>query len=93
MCLGIPAKVIEIVDVERCTVRVEVSGVARDVSALCVAPSDEPLETLVGSWVLLHVGFAMSVIDEAEAAKTLELLEQLGEVRQELATMRDSALP
>ena len=46
---------------------------------------------LIGAWVLVHVGFAMSVIDEREAAETLEILSQLGEVQDELAAMRASA--
>jgi hydrogenase expression/formation protein HypC len=92
MCLGIPGRVTEITDAERNLARVEVSGVSRVVNVTCVA---EPgaLNDLVGKWVLLHVGFAMSVIDEAEAARTLEVLEQIGEVQEELASMRRTALP
>jgi hydrogenase expression/formation protein HypC len=44
----------------------------------------------VGDWVLVHVGFAMSRIDEREAAETLRILEELGEVQLELDAMRSS---
>ena len=50
----------------------DVSGVRREVSVACVASG--PLDALVGEWVLIHVGFAMSLIDEAEAARTLDAL-------------------
>jgi hydrogenase expression/formation protein HypC len=45
----------------------------------------------VGDWVLIHVGFAMSRIDEAEAAETLRILTELGEAQAELEAMRLSA--
>lgn len=93
MCLGIPGRVARIVDAERMIAVVEVSGVARKANVTCIAEPGRPLEDLIGAWVLLHVGFAMSVIDEAEAAKTLQVLEAMGEVQNELATMRASALP
>ena len=93
MCLGIPGKVTRIVDAERYLAVVNVSGVERETNVVCVAEEGKPLDELVGSWVLLHVGFAMSRIDEEEAQKTLDVLEQLGEVQDELQAMRESALP
>lgn len=93
MCLGIPGQVKKIEDPERHVAVVEISGVERKVNVICVAPADKPLDHLVGAWVLVHVGFALSVIDEDEAAKTLELLTQLGEVQEELELMRRSAVP
>ena len=93
MCLGIPGRVARIEDPERSLVVVEISGVERKVNVACVAPSDGPLDQLIGAWVLVHVGFAMSVIDEDEAAKTLDVLRQLGEIQEELARMRESATP
>ncbi len=47
-------------------------------------------ESYVGEWVLVHVGFAMSRIDEAEAARTLELLHELGEAQAVFDAMRQS---
>lgn len=91
MCLGIPGRIMKIVDPERMSAIVDVSGVERIVNVTCIAEPDEPLDDLVGAWVLMHVGFAMSVIDEEEAAKTLEIMEQLGEVQEELTAIRQSA--
>lgn len=78
MCLGIPGRIVAITQPERMMALAEVSGVRREVSLACVltgAPED-----LLGAWVLIHVGFAMSVIDEAEAEKTLVALHELGEI-------------
>lgn len=87
MCLGIPARIVEIVDAEGGLAKAEISGVRREVSvALCP-------EAGVGDWVLVHVGFALSKIDEHEAQETLALLEQMGEAyRQELDELRASAV-
>jgi hydrogenase expression/formation protein HypC len=82
MCLGIPGEIVEITDAARLLARADVSGVSREVSLACVAEGDP--EALVGRWVLIHVGFAMSVIDEAEAAATLEALRGLGEAQEVL---------
>jgi len=90
MCLGIPGKVVEIRDAEKKLGLVEVGGVRRQVNLACIVTEDHPVEACVGDWVLVHVGFAMSRIDEAQAAETLEILTQLGEVQEELAAMRAS---
>ena len=90
MCLGIPGRVVEISDPEKKLGLVEVGGVRRQVNLACIVTEDHPVEACVGDWVLVHVGFAMSRIDEAQAAETLELLTQLGEVQEELAAMRAS---
>ncbi len=82
MCLGIPGQIIEITDDERQLAIAEISGVRREVNVACVA--DGPLDGLIGSWVLIHVGFAMSLIDEDEAAETLEALRCLGEAQETL---------
>ncbi len=90
MCLGIPGRVVEISDPEKKLGLVEVGGVRRQVNLACIVTEDHPVEACVGDWVLVHVGFAMSRIDEAQAAETLELLTQLGEAQEELAAMRAS---
>jgi len=90
MCLGIPGQIRAITDSERLIAEVVVGGVSRPVNIACIVNDDHPPESCVGDWVLVHVGFAMSRIDEAEAQKTLALLAELGEVQQELAAMRDS---
>jgi len=92
MCLGIPGQIVAISDTENELGIVDVSGVRREINLICVIDENHPIESCVGDWVLVHVGFAMSRIDEAEAAATLKILEQLGEVAPELAAMRASAV-
>ena len=75
MCLGIPGQIVEIVDDTNHIAKVNVSGVKRNVNVALVY--EEGIEP--GDWVLIHVGFAMSKIDEAEAQETLNLLRQMGE--------------
>lgn len=87
MCLGIPGQIVAITDATRLMAMAEVSGVRREVNVACV--QDGPLDGLVGQWALIHVGFAMSLIDEAEAAKTLEALRDLGEAQETLAQMAE----
>ncbi len=53
-----------------------------------IVAADHPAEACVGEWVLVHVGFAMSRLDEAEAARTLALLRELDEMQGEEAAMR-----
>jgi hydrogenase expression/formation protein HypC len=91
MCLGIPGRIVAIDDAERMLATADVSGVKRQINIACVVDDDHPLEACVGDWVLIHVGFAMSRIDEAEAAETLRILDELGEAQQELDAMRRSA--
>jgi hydrogenase expression/formation protein HypC len=85
MCLGIPAQIVEFLDPDAQLAKAEISGVRRTVSvALCP-------EARLGDWVLVHVGFALSRIDERQAAETLALLEQMGEAyEQELREIRES---
>lgn len=76
MCLGIPGQVVDIVDDANSIARVNVSGVKRNVSVALVRP--EGIEP--GDWVLIHVGFAMSKINEAEARETMKSLQMMGSV-------------
>lgn len=85
MCLGIPGRITAITDETRLMAMAEVSGVRREVNVACIAGND--LASLVGQWALIHVGFAMSLIDEDEAAKTLEALRDLGEAQETLEQM------
>lgn len=86
MCLGIPARLVELVDADAGLAKAELSGVRRTVSvALCP-------EAEIGDWVLVHVGFALARIDEDEARQTLALLEAMGEAyEEELRALRASA--
>jgi len=89
MCLGIPGKITAITDAARLMAMADVSGVRREVNVACIAGND--LTALIGQWALIHVGFAMSLIDEDEAAKTLEALRDLGEAQETLEQMVQSA--
>lgn len=79
MCVGIPARVVEILADEKKSAIVDVEGVQREVSIVIVL--DDGVK--VGDWVLLHVGFAMSIIDEEEAAAQLDFMRLLGSVYDE----------
>ena len=89
MCLGIPGRILDIVDVEKKLATVDVGGIRRAVSLACLVDEAHPVESCVGEWVLVHVGFAMSRIDAVEAQKTLELLAALGEAQAELMAMQE----
>tara|TARA_Y100000815_G_scaffold228698_1_gene217744 strand:- start:616 stop:906 length:291 start_codon:yes stop_codon:yes gene_type:complete len=89
MCLGIPGRIVAITDEARQMAMADVSGVRREVSVACVA--DGPLEGLIGEWVLIHVGFAMALIDEHEATRTLDALRELGEAQEALDAMAEGA--
>ena len=88
MCLGIPGRIIDVHDPDHCMATVEISGVRRAVNIACIVDAEHPPQACLGEWVLVHVGFAMSRLDEAEAAKTLELLTMMGEVQAELEALR-----
>src|SRR5205085_1798414 len=87
MCLGIPGRIVEILDADDALAVVEVGGVRRPINISFVIEPDRPAQACIGIWVLVHVGFAMSVLDEAEAARTLALLEEMQELQAELTAM------
>jgi hydrogenase assembly chaperone HypC/HupF len=80
MCLAIPGKIIEIVDPENHIAKVEVGGVRRNINTGML----DETEVQIGNYVLIHVGFAMSRIDEHEAHETLRVLEEIGQYEDEL---------
>ena len=86
MCLGIPGQVIEVVDRDAGLVRVDISGVRREISVALVDEPAAPIE--VGHWVLIHVGFALARIDEDDARETLALLQRGAELQRELDELR-----
>lgn len=90
MCLGIPGQIVSISDAKNLLAIVDVSGIKREVNIACIADETNPPESCIGVWVLVHVGFAMSRIDEEEAQKTLALLAELGDMQEELAAMDQS---
>jgi hydrogenase expression/formation protein HypC len=91
MCLGIPGRIVTIDDAKRKLATVDVSGVRRQVNIACIVDEAHSVDACLGDWVLIHVGFAMSRIDEAEAAQTLQILTELGEAQAEIDAMRLSA--
>ena len=87
MCLAIPGQIVEIVDEPNRLAKVEVAGVRRTVN-IGLLDGAGP-----GDWVLIHVGFAISQVDEEEAHATRALLEQMGaEYEQELSELRASVI-
>lgn len=89
MCLGIPGCIVSIDNADDLVATVDVSGVRRQINISCIVDEAHPVESCVGDWVLVHVGFAMSRINEAEAAETLRLLQELGELQAELENMQE----
>ncbi len=92
MCLAIPGQVIEFVDSANQIAKVDVVGVKRNINVGLLA-EDDGGGAQPGDWVLIHVGFALSKVDEEEARGTLRLLEQMGaEYEQELEELRASVI-
>ncbi|HEV8151962.1 MAG TPA: HypC/HybG/HupF family hydrogenase formation chaperone, partial [Solirubrobacteraceae bacterium] len=91
MCLAIPGQILEIVDEPNRLARVDVAGVQRNVNVGLLDGEDGGAGP--GDWVLIHVGFALSKVDEEEAMATRRLLEQMGaEYEQELEELARSGI-
>ncbi|MGO9582491.1 MAG: HypC/HybG/HupF family hydrogenase formation chaperone [Acidimicrobiales bacterium] len=89
MCLGIPGEVVELLDSNRHLATVDVAGVRRNINVLLL--EDEGLAP--GDWVLIHVGFAMAKIDQAEAQSALESLKEMGQAyADEVQAMTESQI-
>jgi hydrogenase expression/formation protein HypC len=89
MCLAIPGQIVELVDRERRIAKVDVAGVRRDVDVSLLEHENGGASP--GDWVLIHVGFALSKVDEDEARATLRLLQAMGEAyEQELEELARS---
>ncbi len=86
MCLGIPGQIVDVPDRQAGLATVDISGVRRTVSVALVDEPAAPVEP--GDWVLVHVGFALARIDEAQAQETLDLLRRGAELQQELDEIR-----
>jgi hydrogenase expression/formation protein HypC len=79
MCLGIPGKIIDIYEANDLHMgKVDFGGVTREV-CLAYVP-----EAQIGNYTIVHVGFALNVLDEAEALETLQLLREIGALDEEL---------
>jgi hydrogenase expression/formation protein HypC len=89
MCLGIPGEIVELIADNPHLAKVEITGVRRTINIGLL--EDEHLS--VGDWVLIHVGFAMSKIDEDEAARALEGLQLMGQAyTDEIDAVRASSI-
>lgn len=90
MCLAIPGEIVEFVpDTNDQLALVDVVGVKRRINIGLLAPG----EVGVGDWILIHVGFAMSKVDEKEAAEALAMLEMMGQAfTDELAAVAESSI-
>ncbi len=92
MCLAIPGQVVELIDPDNHIAKVDVAGVRRSVNVGLLVDG-EGGGVGPGDWVLIHVGFAISQVDEAEARATRELLEGMGrEYEQELEELKASVI-
>jgi hydrogenase expression/formation protein HypC len=89
MCLGIPGRIVRIDDARDLIATVDVCGIQRKINIACIVDETHPVEACLGDWVLVHVGFAMSRIDAAEAAETLRILEELAQMQDELRALSD----
>ncbi|MGI8648952.1 MAG: HypC/HybG/HupF family hydrogenase formation chaperone [Rubrobacter sp.] len=91
MCLGIPGRIVEIIDEDIMLAKAEVSGVRRNINIGLVHYDEHRVE--VGDWVLIHVGFAMSTLDEEAAEAALKALQEIGdEYEQELEELKASRI-
>lgn len=91
MCLAIPGQIVEVVDDDRRLARVEVAGVRRNVNIGLLDADDGGVGP--GDWVLIHVGFAISQVDEDEARATRRMLERMGEdYERELEELKASVI-
>jgi hydrogenase expression/formation protein HypC len=91
MCLAIPGQVLEVVDESNRLATVEVAGVKRKVNIGLLDAEGEGAGP--GDWVLIHVGFAISKVDEREAEATLRLLQGMGtDYEQELEELKASVI-
>jgi len=91
MCLAIPGQVIELVDERNQIAKVDVVGVRRNINVGLLADDGDGARP--GDWVLIHVGFALSKVDEQEAQATLSLLRRMGEdYERELEELKASVI-
>ena len=91
MCLAIPGQVVEVTDEVNRLAKVDVAGVQRNVNIGLLDADGDPAGP--GDWVLIHVGFALSKVDEDEAKSTLTMLEGMGDdYEQELEELKASVI-
>ena len=84
MCIGVPGQICAI---DGLLAKVDVSGIQRNVDLTLVGSEDEQGSSRIGQWVLVHVGFAMSIINEAEARETLAALQNMFDVEPDVGAL------
>lgn len=85
MCIGIPGQIVALDQHQPQHAWADVCGVQREVNIALVCREGEPKEAMLGCWVLIHAGFAMSRLDQQEAEDMLAALQAMGEVEQDVA--------
>lgn len=85
MCIGIPGQIVALDQHQPQHAWADVCGVQREVNIALVCREGEPKEAMLGCWVLIHVGFAMSRLDQQEAEDMLAAMQAMGEVEQDVA--------
>ncbi|HCT7984148.1 TPA: HypC/HybG/HupF family hydrogenase formation chaperone [Serratia liquefaciens] len=85
MCIGIPGQIVALDQHQPQHAWADVCGVQREVNIALVCREGETKEAMLGCWVLIHVGFAMSRLDQQEAEDMLAALQAMGEVEQDVA--------
>jgi hydrogenase expression/formation protein HypC len=91
VCLAIPGQIVDVTDRANRLAQVDVAGVRRNVNIGLLDTGDGGAAP--GDWVLIHVGFAISKVDEQEANATCRLLEAMGaDYERELEELRASAI-
>jgi hydrogenase expression/formation protein HypC len=89
MCLGVPGQIVQLDDALTDLATVDVGGVRRRINIGLISPDG----IAPGDWVLIHVGFAMSKVDEEDAQATLGFLEGLGQTyEEELVALNESRI-
>ena len=93
MCLAIPGQIVEVVDESNRLALVDVAGVRRNVNIGLLDADGDGGGVGPGDWVLIHVGFAISQVDEEEALATRRMLERMGaDYEQELEELKASVI-
>ena len=84
MCLGIPGKIISIEDKQKLIAKADFNGVQRNINLNCIIKSAEELPAMIDKWVLVHVGFPTRCLDEEEARKTLEVVNEMEDLQSQM---------
>lgn len=92
MCLGVPARIVAVADAGRMLAIAEILGERREINLSCIADPGEALSDRIGQWVLVHLGFALSRVEEADARVTLDLLREVDDAEDGRGHLKASLL-